>query len=581
MDNIVLALRTFLRLALPYFRSEERWTARLLLFGVIGAELALVYVAVAAVNWNARFYNALERRDWDTFYAELIFFGFIVLCAVLAGASQYFFGQMLQIRWRRWLTANYVSVWMAQGRHYRVRVVAPQVDNIHLRIASDVYLFIQRTLELATGLLGSTVALLSFAYILWGLSAVTPVPGLGGGTIPGWLIWAALVYAGFGTLFAHLIGWRLIPLNFNQQRFESDFRFAIVRAADHSEPIALMQGEPVERADLSHRFSNLVANWTRLVVTQTRLVGFVGGYAQASTVVPVLIVAPAYLAGAIPLGALIQAALAFTRVEGAFAFCISAYPKIAEWKAMVDRLAGFEDAMVMVDESRAETVGTIAVSRTGGDELEFEGLSIRLPDGSEISGLPAMGLRPGDRLMITGPSGSGKSTLFRALAGLWPAGSGKVEFPKDGQVLVMPQRPYFPLGTLRTAVAYPLLQEQVPEAELVAALQAVGLPYLASRLDEEADWSVLLSGGEQQRIGIARALIRKPTVLLFDEPVAALADASGRELYLTLLEKLPGAVVLTIDRREVLRDYHPKIVELSRDEARVLPSAGPLATMPA
>jgi putative ATP-binding cassette transporter len=581
MDNIVLALRTFLRLALPYFRSEERWTARLLLLAAIGSELALVYVAVAAVNWNARFFNALEQRDWNAFYTELIFFGFIVLCAVLAGAAQYYFGQMLQIRWRRWLTANYVSVWMAQGRHYRVRVVAPQVDNIHLRIANDVYLFIQRTHELATGLLGSFVALVSFAYILWGLSAETPVPGLGGGTIPGWLIWAALLYAGLGTLFAHLIGWRLIPLNFNQQRVESDFRFAIVRAADHSEPIALMQGEPVERADLHRRFSNLVANWTRLVVTQTRLVGFVAAYGQASTVVPVLIVAPAYLVGAIPLGSLIQASLAFTRVEGAFAFCISSYPKIAEWKAMVDRLAGFEDAMIAVDESRAETKGVIVVGRKGDRELDFEGLSIRLPDGTEISGLPAMTLRPGDRLMIAGPSGSGKSTLFRALAGLWPSGSGRVEFPKDGEVLVMPQRPYFPLGTLRTAVAYPSSEAEVPDADIVAALETVGLPHLVPRLDEEADWSVLLSGGEQQRVGIARALIRKPAILLFDEPVAALADASGRELYRTLLDKLPEMVVLTIDRREVLRDCHPKIVELSRDEANGMPDGGPLATMPA
>ncbi|MGE3988268.1 ABC transporter ATP-binding protein/permease [Pseudorhodoplanes sp.] len=579
MDRIVVALRTFLRLALPYFRSEERWTARLLLMAVVGAELALVYVAVAAVNWNARFFNALERRDWESFHEELIFFGLIVIGAVLAGASQYFFGQTLQIRWRRWLTANYVSVWMAQGRHYRVRVVAPQVDNIHLRIASDVYLFIQRTHELATGLLGSVVALLSFAYILWGLSATTPVPGLGGGTVPGWLIWSALLYAGLGTLFAHWIGWRLIPLNFNQQRFESDFRFAIVRAADHSEPIALMQGEPVEREELHHRFSNLVANWTRLVATQTRLVGFVAAYGQASTVVPVLIVSPAYLLGAIPLGSLMQASLAFTRVEGAFAFCISAYPKIAEWKAMVDRLAGFEDAMVAVDQSRAQTEGVIVVGRDGGEDLELSRLSISLPDGSDISGFPAMALKPGDRLMIAGPSGCGKSTLFRALAGLWPSGSGRVEFPSDGEVLVMPQRPYFPLGTLRTAVAYPSEQNAVPESEIVAALRTVGLPHLVPRLDEEADWNVLLSGGEQQRVGIARALIRKPRVLLFDEPVAALSDASGCELYLTLLEKLPGTVVLTIDRREVLREYHPKVIELCRDEN--MTQVRPLATLPA
>ncbi len=562
MDRIVLALRTFLRLALPYFRSEEKWTARLLLAAVIGAELALVYVAVSVINWNARFFNALEQRDWNAFHAELIVFGFIIVGAILAGAAQYFFGQTLQIRWRRWLTANYVALWMAQGRHYRVRVVAPNVDNIHLRIANDVYLFIQRTHELTTGLLGSIVALFSFAYILWGLSATTPIPGFDDLKIPGWLIWAALLYAGVGTLIAHMIGWRLIPLNFNQQRYESDFRFAIVRAADHSEPIALMKGEPVEREELRHRFSNLVGNWTRLVATQTRLVGFIGGYAQASTVVPILIVSPAYLTGVIPLGSLMQAALAFPKVEGAFAFCISSYGKIAEWKAMVDRLSQFEDAMHAVDVSRARTTGTIAVMHHAQDEVDVSDLSIRLPDGSVIAGLPTLSLRPGDRVMITGPSGSGKSTLFRALTGLWPAGAGRVSFPADGDVLVMPQRPYFPLGTLRTAITYPRPDDEVDDASIVAALEEVGLPHLAPRLDEEADWSVLLSGGEQQRVGIARALLRKPNVLLFDEPVAALSDASARELYRMLLDRLPDAVVMTVDRREVLREFHPKVVEL-------------------
>jgi putative ATP-binding cassette transporter len=583
MDRVVLALRTFFRVALPYFRSEESRTACLLLAAIVGAELALVYVAVAVINWNARFYNALEQRDWNAFYSELLMFAFIVCCAILASASQYYFGQTLQIRWRRWLTANYVSRWMADGRHYRARFVAPNVDNIHLRIANDVYLFIQRTHELATGLLGSVVALVSFAYILWGLSATTPMPGLSSFTVPGWLIWCALLYATSGTLIAHWIGWRLIPLNFNQQRYESDFRFAIVRAADHSEPIALMQGEPVERTELNQRFTNLVGNWTRLVATQTRLVGFIGGYAQASTIVPVLIVSPAYLAGAIPLGSLIQAALAFNKVEGAFAFCISSYGKIAEWKAMLDRLAQFEDAMIAVDESRAQAEGIVAISRHAEASLAVSDLSIRLPDGSVIAGLPQLSLRAGDRLLIAGPSGSGKSTLFRALTGLWPSGTGRVAFPEGGEVLAMPQRPYFPLGTLRRAIAYPRGDKEVADRDIVAALTEVGLPHLSARLDEEADWSVLLSGGEQQRIGIARALIRKPALLLFDEPVAALADASGRDLYRMLLDRLPQAIVMTIDRREVLRDFHAGAITLDRGEANAMPqgSIGPLAAMPA
>ena len=350
MDRVIVALRTFLTLALPYFRSEDRWRARALLAGVIGAELGLVYVAVSVIQWNARFFNALEAKDWDGFKRELFLFGLITLGAIVSTACQYYFGQTLQIRWRRWLTERYVAIWMAEGRHYRIRFVDNTVDNIHLRIANDVLLFLQRTHELGTGLLNSVVALFSFAIILWGLSATTPLPIFGADlAFPGYLIWTALAYAGIGTLLAHLIGWRLIPLQFSQQRYESDFRFAIARVTDNAEPVALMGGEAVERAEMRTRFWRLVRNWTALVQRQTRLIAFTAGYGHISTVFPILVVSPAYLTGAITLGALIQAHLAFQRVEGAFAFCIGAYPKIAEWKAIVDRLAQFEAAMAVVD----------------------------------------------------------------------------------------------------------------------------------------------------------------------------------------------------------------------------------------
>ncbi len=584
MDRVVLALRTFFSVSLPYFRSEDRLAGRLLLLGIVAGELALVYLAVLIANWNARFFNALERHDWDAFSQELIVFGLIVLGAAAITASNYFCGQTLQIRWRRWLTANYVSSWMADGKHYRVRFVAPEVDNIHLRIASDVYLFIQRTHELTTGLIGSVTTLFTFAYILWGLSAIMPLPMFGvDWSFPGYLIVGALAYALIGTLVAHWIGWRLIPLNFSQQRFESDFRFAIVRAADHSEPVALMQGESVERAELQSRFSNLVRNWTALVARQTKLTGFIGGYAQASTVVPVLINSPAFLAGAIPLGTLMQSAFAFQRVEGAFAFCLSAYSKLAEWKAYMDRLWQFEQAMKKVATQRASGARTISVAVGDSRELIVDKLDVTLPDGAPVASLPHLKLAPGSRLMITGPSGAGKSSLFRALTGLWPTGGGNVRLPltsgspevslnmrKSGEpdlrsadVLVMPQRPYFPLGSLRQAIAYPLAANAVSDEDVRDALAAVSLDHLHERLDEEADWSVLLSGGEQQRIAIARALLRKPALLLFDEPVAALLDASGQELYRMLIDKLPNTIIMTIDRREVLTDLHGQRIEMT------------------
>ena len=562
MKPIIEALRMFMTLALPYFRSEDRLRACGLLAAVVGAEVGLVYVAVATNQWNARFFNALEARHWSNITNELVVFCLIVASAILASMAQYYFGQRLQINWRRWLTENYLSIWMAQGRHYRVRFVDTNIDNIHLRIANDVYLFVQRTHELGTGLLGSVMALLSFAFILWGLSAITPLPLFGVDLqFPGYLIWTALIYAGLGTLLAHWIGWRLIPLNFNQQRYESDFRFAIVRAADHSEAVALMRGEAVEREELRGRFANLVGNWTNLVIRQTRLTGFIACYGNISTVFPTLIVSPAYMIGAIPLGILVQAANAFQRVEGAFAFCIGAYSKLAEWKAIMDRLSQMDTAMAKVD-AHTNEAGTIAVKTGQGEDFSVTNIVARMPSGSEIARIPAQSFAPGERALITGPSGAGKSSLFRALTGLWPPGEGAVTLPRDADVLVMPQRPYFPLGKLRQSITYPMPQEEVPDLQIRAALSDVGLGHFAGRLDEEADWSVMLSGGEQQRVAFARVLLRKPAVLLFDEPVATLDDAAGRELYRILIERLPRTIILSIDRRGVLRDLHARTIEM-------------------
>jgi putative ATP-binding cassette transporter len=582
MSRVTETLRIFLAVSLPYFRSEERLRARLLLAAVVGAELGLVYVAVLVTQWNARFFNALEARNWAAFGDELIAFCFIACAAIAVGMSQYFFGQTLQIRWRRWLTENYASVWMADGRHYRVRFVDSTIDNIHLRIANDIYLFIQRTHELGTGLLGSLVALFSFAYILWGLSATTPLPLFGVDlAFPGYLIWAALTYAGIGTLVAHWIGWRLIKLNFNQQRYESDFRFAIVRVADHSEQVALMRGEAVERAELGHRFGNLVRNWTALVARQTRLVGFTAGYGHVSTLVPTLIVSPAYLMGAIPLGVLMQSALSFQRVEAGFAYFISAYAKLAEWRAIMDRLWQVQGAMAAVDKSRLQTQGVIGVAAGNGPDLKIDDLVVRLPTGGEIARLPALTVKPGERVLITGPSGTGKSSLFRALVGLWPQGEGHVALPEGADVLVVPQRPYFPLGTLRQAITYPIPAETVADGDLRNVLAATGLGHLALRLDENADWSIELSGGEQQRVGFARALLRRPAVLLLDEPVATLDDAAGNALYGVLIERLPQAIILSIDRRGATKALHPRTFDMPADPKFVDRQAGGLAPLPA
>ena len=553
MSSILVALRTFFRVALPYFNGDERWRARGLLAGVVGAELSVVYLAVAVSYWQAAFFNALEARDWNAMQAQLIVFVFLAIGAMVTGMLQFFFGQMLLIRWREWLTRRYVGIWMADARHYRIRFIDPRVDNIHLRIASDVMLFVQRTLEIGVSLLSSVVSLASFSYILWGFSAAAPLPLFGHDlSFPGYLIFGALAYASLGMVAAHFIGRTLIPLNFKQQRREADFRFAIARVTDQADPVALMRGEPVERGELNRRFDALVLNWLALVYRQTKLNGFVFGYFHVSTVLPLLILTPAFLIGAIPLGVLIQGSEAFRKVESAFAFCTS-YAKIAEWKALLDRVSQFESAMTHMDE---RALGGPEIAAASGDAFSVTGLALHLPNGDAIAKVPDFGLAPGERLIVDGPSGAGKSSMFRALAGVWPLGEGVIRIPKGARVLALPQRPYFPLGSLKQALCYPMTAEAVDDGAVREALAATGLSHLADRLSEEGEWSTVLSGGEQQRGGFARALINRPTILLLDE-------AEARDLFRVLEEKLPGAAIISIGSAAALAQEAHRTVAMA------------------
>ncbi len=561
MKKIAEILRTFLALAVPYFRSEEKWRARLLLLGVVVAEFGVVYALVAFNHWNAYFFNAIQNRDWDGFIFALVLFGGIALWTAIATMAQFFLGQTLIMYWRRWMTEQYVNRWMADGRHYRMRVLGHDVDNTHLRIANDVLIFLQKTHDLGYNFLGSLIALVSFAYILWGLSSAAPFIVFGADlSIPGYLFWIAILYAAVGTLIAHWIGKPLIALNFNQQRFESDYRFAITRAWDHSEPVALMRGEQIERGVLGTRFSNLVRNWTRLIRRQSGLTVFVTGYTQWSLVFPTLVASPAYFMGAIPLGSLMQGALAFQRVDIAFAFFLHSYAKIAEWKASMDRIAQLDVALGEVDKPLAG-VATITLDDRHDDALEVSDLVVTLPSGRPIAALNKLSMRPGDRTLIAGASGSGKSSVQRALAGIWTPGSGKVALPHDG-VLAMPQRFYFPLGSLRTVVTYPTPPTDVDDAKLCAVLEDVGLGYLGPRLDEDAEWGSMLSGGEQQRVAFARAILRNPSILLLDDSTSNLDGDATQQMYDALEKNLPGAIVISLARSDALASLHKQQLRL-------------------
>jgi putative ATP-binding cassette transporter len=443
-------------------------------------------------------------------------------------------------------------------------------DNPDQRIAEDVKLFVDRTLDIGLNLLSSVVTLLSFVVILWGLSAAAPLHLFGKDfDIPGYMVWGALIYAIFGTALTQWIGSPLVQLGFQQQRYEADFRFNLVRARENSEQVALLKGERAERHQLWHRFTSVVENWYGIMSRTKRLTAFTASYSQAAVIFPYILVAPAYFAKKVQLGGLQQTASAFGSVQTALSVFVTIYRTLAEWRAVVARLDGFETSIARAA-AVADGAGSIGVDSSGsGKAIDLCGLEVRLPDGKPlVAADDGLGFRSGERTLLTGPSGSGKSTLFRAIAGIWPFGNGSIAIPAGASVMMLPQRPYFPIGTLQGAIAYPGETDRFNAAQVSEALALVGLPRLASRLAEQAHWNRMLSLGEQQRLGLARALLHAPCYLFLDEATASLDEPSEAALYKLLAEKLPQTTVVSIGHRSTLDAFHQRNISMVRDGDR-------------
>lgn len=556
LDGIGPALRTMWRLATPYFRSEERLSARLLLAAIIGMELGIVGITVLLNQWNVDFYNALQERNWPVFVAQLWYFSTLAAIFLVGAVLQYYLNQWLQIRWRRWMTERYLAAWLDGGTHYRQKMTGDAADNPDQRIAEDIKLFINHTLSIGIDLLSSVVTLLSFVVILWGLSAAAPLM-IGGETIaiPGYLVWAALIYAIFGTIVTHLLGRRLIPLNFQQERYEANFRFALMRLRENSEQVALQHGERAEHGPLRARFADVIRNFMALVNVQKNVVMFRAGYNQTATVFPFIVVSPAYFAGAIQLGPLMQTASAFDRVQTALSVFITIYTRLAEWKAVVDRLAGFDAAIVAAQEVQFRSPH-IEVTASEGDTLDIENLTVELPSGRPMIAVEKLSLRRGERRILSGPSGTGKTTLFRGLSGVWPWGRGVVRVPQGTRLLVLPQKPYLPLATLRAALTYPAPPDAISDATIRDVMDKVGLAPFADRLDSDENWAAILSGGEQQRVQLARALLQAPDWLLLDEATSALDPESERRVLDAVTSALPGTAMLAITHRSLAQPFN-------------------------
>lgn len=573
MKRLITTLATIRRLAIPYFYSDDRWPGRILLGAVVAIELSLVAIQVILNEWYNRFYNTLQDRNWNAFVNAILFFCVLAAVYIVLAVYQLYLNQWLQIRWRRWMTRQYLERWLSTANHYRMQLLGDAADNPDQRIAEDIRLFIDSgstgvgILPIGLGLLSSVVTLFSFVIILWHLSKAAPLT-IYGWTIPGYLVWSALFYSILGTTLTHLIGRPLIALAFNQQRFEADFRFNLVRTRENAEQIAMLRGEDVERERHLGRFHKILENWIAIMERQKKLTFFTAGYSQVSSIFPYIMVSPAYFAGAMQLGGLMQTGSAFGSVQGALSYFVSAYRNIAEWRAVVERLDGFDTAIAR---SRAAAVTPPVIEVVPGDDrtsVTIEDLAVALPNGVPLVAANDIVIAAGDRVLVTGPSGAGKSTLFRAIAGIWPFGSGRVSVPKGAKVMLLPQLPYFPIATLSVAVTYPAEPGTFDRAQIAEAIRAVGLPHLIDALDEEAHWNRMLSGGEQQRLALARALLYAPDYLFLDEATSSLDEPAEAALYHLLQERLKNATIVSIGHRTTLGAFHRRRLTLVPDGSR-------------
>ena len=536
-------------IARPYWFSEDRWAGRGLLVAVIALNLGIVFINVLLNKWNNAFYNSLQDKDYAAFVSQLFKFTYLAAAYIVAAVYQLYLNQMLQIRWRRWLTDRYLTGWLKDTAYYRMQLHATETDNPDQRIAEDLRLFVSTTLGLSLGFLRAIVTLVSFIAILWVLSGPFTIPWVNV-TVPGYMVWTALLYA------INLIGRPLIQLNFNQQRYEADFRYSLVRFRENTEGVALYRGEADELRGFRDRFANVVRNWWGIMRQQKRLTSFTAGYSQVAIIFPFVVAAPRYFRGEFALGGLMQTASAFGQVQDALSYIISSYTDIAEWRAVVARLVGFNKAL---DQVRTEAaIQGIRHEEAPAGGLGLEHVHLALPDGRPLVEDISVSLRRGDNALISGPSGAGKSTLFRAIAGIWPFGRGRITMPAGDRVLFLPQKPYLPLGTIREIVSYPTPPAGLTDATLREGLEAVGLPQLGDKLDESANWALRLSPGEQQRIAFARALVQKPDWLFLDEATSAVDEASEGPLYALLRERLPGATVISVGHRSTLRPFHAR-----------------------
>ncbi|MCF5706919.1 ATP-binding cassette domain-containing protein [Pseudomonas syringae] len=544
------------RLITPYWRSEDKTLAWVLLVSVIALSLFSVQMSVMFNSWYREFYNALQNKDTGAFTHLILYFSGLAAIAIFAAVYRLYLTQMLTIRWRRWLTEQHFSRWLAHKNYYHLEQ-GGYTDNPDQRLSEDLNEFTTSTLHLGLGLMSAVVSLVSFSVILWGVSGSVELFGI---TVHGYMFWAAMLYAIVGSFLTHWIGRRLIPLNNQQERYEADLRYALVRVRENAESIALSDGETNENQRLNGRFSMIWHNVLTSMKVQKRLTFFTSGYGQIAIIFPFVVAAPRYFAGKIELGDLMQINSAFGNVQENFSWFISAYDTLASWRATSDRLLSFRQAMT----DREAQAPAIERVRTD-DALNVHNLGLTLASGRKLLSNSFLHIETGERVMLSGRSGSGKSSLLRAIGGLWPQGAGRIGLPA-GQALFLPQRPYLPIGTLREALSYPHPADKYPAQRYVDVLHTCRLEPLVSRLDESDHWQRVLSPGEQQRVAFARALLLAPQWLYMDEATSAMDEEDEAAMHNAIIGEIPGLTLLSVGHRSSLKRFHGRHVRVEEGQ---------------
>jgi putative ATP-binding cassette transporter len=550
--------RRFGRLTRLYWSSPDAKRGGLLLAVAVALELAAVYGTFVLADAQRRIYDALQDRAAPAFFAGVGLFAGVVLGFVLVSTYRIYVRQALEIRWRTWLTDHLLVEWISPHACSQMETVRAEADNPDQRIAEDVRNYVASALGLSLSLLAALATLASFSGLLWEMSSEWPVQiGALHFEIPGFMMWIAFAYAAFASWITHRVGRRLVPINFDKLRFEADFRFGLVRYRENAESIGLAGGEDFEERSAIARFGRIVANWWDLIRAQRRLTLLTTGIGQLNGVVPLLVSAPGYFMGMLTLGRVAQVGIAYGQVSGSLAWFVNAYQEIAQWRASIERLITFTDALDASRE-RHSAAANLCVEASERDAVELQDLELALPDGRPLLEGGTASIEPGERVAVVGPSGAGQTTLFRALAGRWPYGRGHIGMPAHDQTMFLPQQPYLPIGTLRAALEYPSADASFSDERIREVLGLVGLSDLASQLDTSDHWENRLSVGEQQRLAIARVLLHEPHWLFLDDATAALDEDAESRVYALLAERLPHASVISIAHRPSVARHHAR-----------------------